>query len=75
MLGLFDIISAINDDGVFAAILDVGSVSQMPFVSRAKCYTFDIRHALEMYKNAKDVGSYIVENSGITPFVIICYHR
>lgn len=65
MLGLFDIISAINDDGVFAAILDVGSVSQMPFVSEGKkCYTFDIRHALEMYKNAKDVGSYIVENSG-----------
>jgi hypothetical protein len=37
----------------------------MPFVSEGKkCYTFDIRHALEMYKNAKDVGSYLVENSG-----------
>jgi hypothetical protein len=46
-------------------ILDVGNNSQMPFVSVGKkCYTFDIRKALEMYTVATEVGNYIVENSG-----------
>lgn len=64
MLGLFDVISAINDDGVFVAILDVGSVKNEPYVCDGKkCYTFDIRNALENYSDATAVGNYMVENS------------
>ena len=64
ILGLLDVISAINDDGVFVAILDVGSNTGIPYVSEGKkCYTFDIRYALEEYDNAKAVGEYMVGNS------------
>ena len=64
MLGIYTTISAINDDGVFVAILDVGA-SEYPFVSEGKkCYTYDIRYALEEYDNATDVGNYMVANSG-----------
>lgn len=65
MVGVLDAISAINDDGVFVAILDVGSVREEPYVCEGKkCYTFDIRHALEEYDNATAVGEYMVANSG-----------
>lgn len=64
MLGVYTTISAVNDDGVFAAILDVGAVDY-PFVYEGKkCYTYDIRYALEVYDNAADVGNYMVANSG-----------
>lgn len=64
VLGLLDIISAVNNDGVFVAILDVGSMENEPFVSEGKkCYTFDIRYALETYDNATAVGTYMVEHS------------
>ena len=64
MLGIYTTISAINDNGVFVAILDVGA-ADYPFVSEGKkCYTYDIRYALETYENATDVGNYMVANSG-----------
>jgi len=64
MLGIYTTISAINDDGVFVAILDVGA-SDYPFVSEGKkCYTYDIRYALEECDNATDLGNYMVANSG-----------
>jgi hypothetical protein len=64
MLGLLDVISGINNDGVFVGILDVGA-SEYPFVYEGKrCYTFDIRYALEEFDNATDVGNYMVDNSG-----------
>lgn len=64
MLGILDMISAINDDGVFVAILDVGA-EEVPFVYEGKtCYTYAIRYALEEYNNATDVGNYMVANSG-----------
>lgn len=63
MLGLYSTISAINDDGVFVAIHDVGA-NEYPFVYDGKmCYTYDIRYALEKFDNAIDVGNYMVKNS------------
>ena len=42
ILGLLDIITAVNDDGVMIAILDVGSKEELPFVyNDKKCYTFE----------------------------------
>ena len=61
-LGLFDVISGINDDGVFLAMLDAGSDQE--FVSEGKtCYSFAMRHCLEEYSTARECGEYMVENS------------
>ena len=65
VLGLLDIISAINDDGVFAAILDVGSVQNEAFVFEGKkCYTMELRYALEEYSTARGLGEFMVGESG-----------
>lgn len=64
ILGILGMISAVNDDGVFVGILDVGA-TDYPFVYEGKtCYTYAIRYALEEYDNAMDVGNYMVANSG-----------
>ncbi len=55
MLGLLDMITAVNSYGVMIGILDVGSVNAMPFVYEdKKCYTFEIRYALDHFETAKD---------------------
>ncbi|MBP5761691.1 MAG: hypothetical protein J6W48_01825, partial [Lachnospiraceae bacterium] len=65
VLGLFDMITAVNDDGVMVGILDVGTVNRMPFVYEGKkSYTFDIRYVLENFDNAADAAKYLSENSG-----------
>ena len=65
VLGLFDMITAVNDDGVMIGILDVGTVNHMPFVyEEKKSYTFDIRYVLENFDNAADAAKYLSENSG-----------
>ena len=69
MLGIFDIITAVNDDGVMIGILDVGSdtsaMEGMPYVYEGKkCYTFEIRAALERFDNARDAGEYLLSESG-----------
>ena len=65
VLGLFDIISGINDDGVFAAILDVGSVQNEAFVFEGKkCYTMELRYALEEYSSARELGEFMTGESG-----------
>ena len=65
MLGLLDIITAVNDDGVMIAILDVGSKNNMEYVYEGKkCYTYEIRYALEEFDNARDAGEFLVEESG-----------
>lgn len=64
-LGLLDIISGINDNGVFAAILDVGSVQDKAYVCEGKkCYTMDLRFALEECSTARDLGEFMVGESG-----------
>ena len=62
-LGFESIVSAINDDGVFAAILDVGSQNETYVYKDRKCYTYDLRYALEEYDTAKEVGDFMVDNS------------
>ncbi|MBR3105172.1 MAG: hypothetical protein IKH46_15320 [Lachnospiraceae bacterium] len=65
MLGLLDIITAVNDDGVMIGILDVGSITGEPFVyENKKCYTFEIRYALEQFMTAREAGEYLVAESG-----------
>jgi len=65
VLGLLDIISGINDDGVFAAILDVGSVQDEAYVCEGrKCYTMELRFALEEYSTARGLGEFMVSESG-----------
>ena len=64
-LGILDIITAVNDDGVMIAILDVGSKEGLPFEKKKKkCYTFEIRYALEHFETAKEAGEYLVGESG-----------
>ncbi|MBR5372018.1 MAG: hypothetical protein IK130_07370 [Oscillospiraceae bacterium] len=64
-LGFVSVISAVNDDGVFGAILDVGSERSEVQYSYAnkKCYTYELRYALEEFDTARAVGEYMVENS------------
>ena len=62
-LGFSGIVSAVNDDGVFAAILDVGSKDETYVYQDKKCYTFELRYALETYDTAREVGEFMVENS------------
>ena len=65
MLGLLDMITAINSDGVMIGILDVGSVNAMPFVYEGKkCYTFEIRYALDHFETAKDAAEFLNAESG-----------
>ena len=65
VLGLLDIISGINDDGVFAAILDVGSSQHEAYVCEGrKCYTMELRFALEEYSTARGLGEFMVSESG-----------
>ncbi len=63
--GMLEIISAINDDGVFAAILDVGSINEAPFIYEGKkCYTMELRFALEEFTTARELGEFMVGESG-----------
>ena len=65
ILGLLDIISGINDDGVFAAILDVGSVQSEAYIYEGKkCYTMELRYALEEFSTARELGEFMVGESG-----------
>ena len=63
-LGFSGIISAINNDGVFAAILDVGSDDVKYTYENKKCYTYELRYALEEYDTAREIGEFMVKNSG-----------
>jgi hypothetical protein len=61
-VGFQNIVSAINDDGVFAALLDVGCGEAYEYKGR-KAYTYDMRWALEEFTTAKEIGTYMVKNS------------
>ena len=61
-IGLLDVISGINDDGVFAAMLDANC--ELPYDSEGRtCYSFAIRHILEEYDTAEEAGRYMVDNA------------
>lgn len=62
VLGLFDTLTAINDDGVLIGILDAGIGENYVYEGKT-CYTYDTRYALETMDNAQDVGNYLIGNS------------
>ena len=62
-LGFVSVVSAVNNDGVFGAILDVGSGNEPYSYKDKKCYTYDLKYALEEYDTAEKVGNFMVQNS------------
>ena len=62
VLGMLDMLTGINENGVFAGILDVGS--EVNYVCEGKkCYTYELRYALENMDDARSVGEYMVSES------------
>lgn len=62
MLGLLNVVSAINDDGVFVGIIDAGARETYIYEGK-KCYTYELRYALEEFQNATELGNYMVNRS------------
>ena len=62
VLGMLDMLTGLNDKGVFAGILDAGSGDDY-ICEGKKCYTFDLRLALETMDTARSVGEYMVGES------------
>lgn len=61
-LGLFDVLSGVNEDGIFISIYDSGSDQEFTYEGRT-CYSFATRYCLEEYSTARECGEYLVENS------------
>ena len=62
VLGQLDVLTGINDKGVFVGILDVGSDNNYVCDGK-KCYTYELRYALEHMNDAKTFGEYMVGES------------
>ena len=62
VLGMLDVLTAVNDDKVFVGILDVGSYYDYVCEGK-KCYTYELRYALENMSDARTVGEYMVSES------------
>lgn len=63
-LGMLSIVTGYNTSGVLTGILDVGC-EDSAFVYEGKtCYTYALRHALETFTTAKEVGTYMNANCG-----------
>lgn len=58
-LGMLDGITLVNDNGVMASILDVGSADTPYMAEGKKSYTFGVRTAVEEYSNAHDAAIYM----------------
>ncbi|MBR5372691.1 MAG: hypothetical protein IK130_10820 [Oscillospiraceae bacterium] len=63
-VGQLDVTTGMNDDGVFAAILDVGSYEPFGDCAGKISYTYSVREALETCTTAKAIGTYL---NGLTP--------
>ena len=62
VLGMLDVLTIINDDGVMAGILDVGTGFDY-YSEGKKCYTYELRYAVEHMSEARSVGEYMVGES------------
>ena len=62
VLGMLDVLTGLNDKGVFAGILDAGSQNEYSCEGK-KCYTFELRHCLEHMNDAQSIGDYMVSES------------
>lgn len=63
VMGMLDMLTGINESGVFAGILDVGSIDNYVYEGK-KCYTYELRYALENMSDARSVGEHMVAESG-----------
>ena len=64
LLGMFDVLTAINSNGVMFGILDVGSKYDEPLTVEGKtCYSYDIRKAAESCTTARQAAEYLCSNS------------
>lgn len=63
-LGMLDVITAINDNGVMMGCHDVGTNTSAKYTYKNKtCYSYGFRYALENYATAKEAGDYLIKNS------------
>ncbi len=58
-LGNLGYISAVSDDKIFAALLDVGTGRPYPATAGKRSYVMDLRYALENKTTLKDVANYM----------------
>ena len=67
-LGLLNVITGVNDDGVFAGILDVGSM-RIKYDGAGKIsYTYAMREGLESCSTAKEFGDFMTAHALDFPF-------
>lgn len=59
-LGIMDIMSGLNNDGIFVAILD--NIDNGYEDSGTRSYTYDLRYALENYTTLDEVTTYMADN-------------
>ena len=62
VLGMLDMLTGLNDKGVFAGVLDAGSDDVYECEGK-KCYTYELRYAMEHLGDARSVGEYMVSES------------
>lgn len=62
VLGMLDMLTGINDKEVMVGILDVGSGLDYECEGK-KCYTYELRYALENMADARSIGEYMVSES------------
>lgn len=64
LVGMFDVLTGVNDDGVMTGLLDVGSKYGEPFIADGKtCYSYDLRKVMEEYSSAKEGAKYLASRS------------
>lgn len=69
-LGFFPILTAVNDNGVLLAELDVGSDDADYSIDDKTSYTYAMRYALENFDTARECSEYMAENSLNYPFCV-----
>ena len=74
LLGMFDILTAVNDDGVMLAELDVGSKHNTAFTVEGKtCFSYDIRRAAENCTTAKEAADYYAGRTNLYTYNVNLY--
>lgn len=64
LLGMLDVLTAVNPDGLVLAEFDVGTNENAKFNLEGKtCYSYDLRYAVENFSTAREAGQYIVDNA------------
>ena len=62
VLGMLDMLTGLSDKDVFAGILDAGSCYAYECEGK-KCYSYELRYALENMPDARSIGEYMVSES------------